>query len=111
MYSTRSQFAVIGLEELEFNYSYTRFVETGNVPFDTKFIDMTWAKVNKNGTPDKRYNGNYQIPIVRYGDIKLRSKTGLNEEYEFSNYEFTEEFAKSFIDYQATITRLHRINI
>ncbi|MBN8587922.1 MAG: DUF4236 domain-containing protein [Rhodothermia bacterium] len=110
MYSTRTKFAVIGLEELEFYNSYTRFVETGTVPRDTKIIDKTWAKVNKNGTPDKRFKGNYQIPIVRYGEIKLRTKTGLNEEYEFSNYEFTEEFAKSFKDYQDTISRLNQIN-
>jgi len=110
MYSTRTKFAVIGLEELEFYNGYTRFIETGTVPPDTKIIEKTWAKVNKNGTPDKRFKGNYQIPIVRYGEIKLRTKTGLNEEYEFSNYEFTEAFAKSFKDYQDTISRLNQIN-
>jgi hypothetical protein len=55
-------------------------------------LAKTWAKVNKNGTRDKRFKSNYQIPVVRYGNIRLSTQTGLREEYEFSNYELTEEF-------------------
>jgi hypothetical protein len=110
MYSSKTEFAVIGLEELEFSQSFVRFVETGSVPSDTKVIDKTWAKVNKNGTPDKRFKGNYQIPIVKYGEISLKTKTGLNEEYQFSNYEFTEEFGQAFRNYLATIKNLKKLN-
>ena len=106
MYSTRSTFAIVGLDEINLQHSYVRFTETGTVPRDSKVIDRTWAKVNKNGTPDKRFKGNYQIPIVRYGEILLQTNTGLNEEYEFSNYEFTEEFGLAFKDYQAAFKRL-----
>ncbi|KRD10072.1 hypothetical protein ASE21_10135 [Flavobacterium sp. Root901] len=110
MYSNNSNFALIGIDEIIFNQSYVRFTETGFVPKDSKVIDKTWAKVNKNGTPDKRFKGNYQIPVVRYGEIKLKTNTGLNEEYEFSNYEATEEFGKAFREYQATIRSLKILN-
>jgi len=110
MYSNNSNFALIGIDEINFNQSYVRFTETGSIPADSKIIDRTWAKVNKNGTPDKRFKGNYQIPIVKYGEIKLRTNTGLNEEYEFSNYEFTEEFGNAFRDYQSTIKSLKQLN-
>ena len=63
--------------------------------------------MNKNGTPDKRFKDNYQIPVVRYGEISLNSNTGLNEQYEFSNYEHSEEFAKAFHDYQEIIKYLN----
>lgn len=106
MYSDQSSFAIIGLDEIELQQNYVRFTETGTVPRDSKVIDKTWAKVNKNGSPDKRFKGNYQIPIVRYGEIKLRTSTGLNEEYEFSNYEFTEDFGWAFKEYQATVRQL-----
>jgi hypothetical protein len=106
MYSSSKRFALVGLDELEFYHSYVRFTETGIVPSDSKIIDRTWAKVNKNGSPDKRFKGNYQIPVVKYGEITLRTKTGLHEEYEFSNYEFTEEFGISFTDYQSTIKKI-----
>lgn len=110
MYSNNTNFALIGIDELIFSQSYVRFTETGSIPKDSKIIDRTWAKVNKNGTPDKRFKDNYQIPVVRYGEIKLRTNTGVNEEYEFSNYEFTEEFGKAFRDYQSTIKSLRHLN-
>lgn len=103
MYSSQKQFALIGLHEINFYHNPVRFIETGTVPSDCKIIDRTWAKVNKNGTPDKRFKDNYQIPVVRYGEISLSTGTGLNEQYEFSNYESSEEFAKVFRDYQQTI--------
>lgn len=109
MYSSKIDFAIIGLDEITFNQSYVRFTETGTIPRDSKVIDKTWAKVNKNGTPDKRFKGNYQIPVVKYGEISLQTSTGLNEEYEFSNYEFTQDFGQAFRDYQQIIKSLKQI--
>lgn len=106
MYSSETSFALIGLDEIVLTQSFVRFTETGTVPGDSKVIDKTWAKVNKNGTPDKRFKGNYQIPVVKYGEIGLKTGTGLNEEYEFSNYEFTEDFGRAFRDYQQAIRLL-----
>lgn len=103
MYSSSQKFAIIGIEELNFYHRSVRFTETGTIPHDSKVIDRTWAKVNKNGTPDKRFKGNYQIPVVKYGEFNLSTETGLNEEYELSNYEFSEEFARAFKDYQNLI--------
>jgi len=110
MFSSKSEFAIIGLDEIDFFQSYSRFVETQPIPKDTKIIDKTWAKVNKNGSPDKRFKDNYQIPIVKYGEISLRTKTGLNERYQFSNYEFTEEFGIAFKEYQKTINGLIQLS-
>ncbi|WP_028298941.1 DUF4236 domain-containing protein [Olivibacter sitiensis] len=110
MHSSKSEFAIIGFDEIDLQHSYVRFTETESVPQDSKVIDKTWVKVNKNGTPDRRFKGNYQIPVVRYGEIRLRTNTGLNEEYEFSNCEFAEEFGKVFKDYQAMIKRAQPFN-
>lgn len=109
LYSSETKFAIIGFDELNFYQSFSRFVETGTVPRDTKVIDRTWFKVNKNGSPDKRFKDNYQIPVVRYGVIGLSTETGLNEVFQFSNYEYTEEFGTAFNDYQATISKLKQL--
>ncbi len=103
MYASSKRFAVIGLDELYFSHSYVRFTETGIVPRDSNVIDWTWTKVNKNGAPDKRFKDNRQIPVVKYGEITLRTDTGLHEEYEFSNYEYTAAFGQAFGKYQNTI--------
>ena len=103
MFSSKHKFAIIGFEELDFFHGIVRFTETGEIPKDSKVVDRTWAKVNKNGTPDKRFKGNYQIPIVKYGEIQLSTDSGINEEYEFSNYEFSADFAHAFKEYQGLI--------
>ncbi|MFD2902542.1 DUF4236 domain-containing protein [Sphingobacterium anhuiense] len=106
MYSKNKDFAVIGLDEISMEQNYVRFTETQGVPADTKIIEQTWAKVNKNGSRDKRFKGNYQIPVVRYGELKLKTTTGVHEEYQFSNYEATAAFGQAFREYQQSIKQL-----
>lgn len=101
--TNRKEFALIGIKDFELAFSQQRFIEEEKIPSDTKVIDKTWAKVNKNGTPDKRFVGNYEIPIVSYGKLEIKSSSGLNESYSFSSFEKSEEFAKTFTDYKQTI--------
>jgi hypothetical protein len=56
--------------------------------------------VIKNGSPDKRFKNNYQIPVVQYGRLHFSTRTGLNEEYQISNFEFTQEFGNAFQEYK-----------
>lgn len=101
--TNKNQFALIDIKDFQTTFSQQRFLEKGKIPSDTKVIDKTWAKVNKNGTPDKRFVGNYEIPIVRYGELEIKSNSGLNEMYAFSSFERAEDFAKNFTDYQQAI--------
>lgn len=106
MYRNDQNFAIIGFDELNFTFSSVNFTETSTVPRDSKIIRKTWAKVNKNGTPDKRFKSNYQIPVVQYARLKFSSGTGVNEEYQISNFEFAQEFANSFQEYKSLCKEL-----
>lgn len=55
------------------------------VPKDAKVVDKTWLKVNKNGTPDKRYKGNRQVPVCEYGRVVIESGNSLYVEIQSSN--------------------------
>lgn len=101
--SSKNEFALIDIKEFELMFLQHRFLEEQKIPSDTKIVDKTWAKVNKNGTPDKWFTDNYEIPIVSYGGLDIKSKSGLNESYSFSNYEKSETFAKYFVDYQNSL--------
>lgn len=57
------------------------------MPSDSSVIGNTRAKANKDGSQDHRFAENYQIPIVRYGALKLTSNTDLWEEFQFSSVE------------------------
>lgn len=101
----KKDFGLINIGELELKFITVQFIEQEKIPNDSVKIGETWAKVNKNGQPDKRFKDNYKIPIVKYGQIELRSKTGLNESYCLSNHDKTERFVKAFIDYQKNILK------
>jgi hypothetical protein len=105
-WNNRESFAIVGIDELDITFSPQRFIEDETVPYDSKIIDKTWYKVNKNGSPDKRFKDNYQLPIVQYGNFEIKTKTGLNERYMVSNHEAAELFVKLFFEYQIEVIKL-----
>lgn len=96
---SRTSFGLIDIRDLSVSFYAQRFIESETVSSDATVVDKTWAKVNKDGSPDKRFKENYQIPICKYGELYLKSKTGLNEAYSFSSYEKSEPFAKAFLEF------------
>lgn len=103
--NSQRNFAIIDMKEFELTFSTQQFIEEDKVPSDTRTVGKTWAKVNKNGSPDKRFKDNYELPIVRYGQLTIKSKSGLNEVYSVSSYEKSGEFVAAFEDYQKLITQ------
>lgn len=98
-----NEFAFIDLKELDMIFEEQNFLEQENIPSDTEVIGKTWAKVNKDGTPDKRFKGNFEIPIVRYGRVNIKSESGLNESFSISDSNKAEEFVKYFKLYKALL--------
>jgi hypothetical protein len=88
----------INYGEVNDEYDSTRFIETDPIPNDANIVDSTWQYVNKGGGPDRRYSNNYEIPIVEYGTLHLKSNSGLNEKFHISNLERLKYF-KSAIKY------------
>jgi hypothetical protein len=95
-FTSRDRFALLEYNEIAFAFQATSFIEEEAIPADSKMIGQTWAKANKDGSPDRRFSSNYQIPVVRYGQITLRSGTGMHEEYMISNCERTAGFADAW---------------
>jgi Protein of unknown function (DUF4236) len=78
-------FALIDIRDLLVTFKGVRFHEDEAVPRDAKVVGQTWAKTNKDGSPDRRFKENYQIPICLYGQVAFRSQTGIAEEYMVSD--------------------------
>lgn len=85
---------LIDYSDFQITVSSVRFVESDPVPSDAQIVDRTWQFVNKNGTPDRRYNNNRQIPVCLYGQVFLRSSSGLNIELQISSIQNTRDFAE-----------------
>jgi hypothetical protein len=69
----------VSYSDLKSHASVARFIEEDAVPSDSKVVDRTWRYVNKKGDPDKRFKNNRQLPICAYGEIELKSESGVNE--------------------------------
>jgi len=94
------EMSLINFSEINFNFKIQRFVERQeNIPSDSKTIDYVWAKINKDGSPDMRFKGNYKTPVVYYGSFDFVSNGGLKETYYISNLELAENFANEFLAY------------
>lgn len=99
IFDNKNRFGLVDLSELKLSFKRAPFLEEEQIPSDTNVIGETWAKVNKNGTPDKRFKDNYKIPIVDYGEIEFKSNTGINEVFMFSNPTKANNFVETFKTY------------
>lgn len=85
---------VLSYEDIQIDTGTINFVELGVVPGDAKIVGYTWSKVNKDGSPDKRYKGNRELPVCEYGTIKIGSKSGLNIQMHCSDVSNTKKFGE-----------------
>jgi hypothetical protein len=99
IFDNKNNFGLVDLTELKLSFKRTSFLEEEQIPSDTNVIGETWAKVNKNGTPDRRFKDNYKIPIVDYGEIEIKSNTGINEVFMFSNPTKANNFVETYKTY------------
>ncbi len=99
LFDDKNNFGLVDLSELKVSFRTTNFLEEETVPSDSKIIGETWAKVNKDGTPDKRFKGNYEIPIVEYAEIEFKSGTGIYEVFMFSNTSKAKDFVEMYNNY------------
>jgi AAA+ superfamily predicted ATPase len=87
------------LSSIEFAFSSQRFIEPREtVPKDATIIDEVWDRVNKDGSPDMRFKGNFKTPVVKYGSIVLKRQDLGETKYHVSNYENSEAFAKVLLN-------------
>jgi hypothetical protein len=96
LFKDNQEFGIFDLKEVKATLKLSGYIEEESVPKDTEIIQHTWKKANKDGSGDKRFKGNYQIPIVKYGDMMLESEGGLEESYMFSNFDAFSNFAKVY---------------
>lgn len=94
----KNNVGVVSYENLHINVNGTRFIESEGVPRDSQILSYTWQYVNKNGSPDRRYSNNKQLPICLYAAILITSAEGLNVEIQCSNVSIAEEFSKNCIE-------------
>jgi hypothetical protein len=82
--------------DLECAVGTMKFVELGAPPKDAEVVSHTWRVVNKEGGPDKRFKDNRKLPICLYGELTLKSSSGLNEVLQTSRAAVSKELVAAF---------------
>lgn len=93
-----NKFSSIDLLDLDFKFDAQQFVEEGPVPKDARVVRQTWKYVNNNGTPDRRYKGNRQLPVCLYGKVDIFTDSGMNIQFNISDVQKTAEFCEHLKD-------------
>lgn len=88
------EFGAIMYKNIVCQGNITRFIESEGVPSDSVVVGQTWRYLNKDGTPDKRFNNNHQIPICQYSEYSFQSDSGLNEKISTSKVGAFDEFLR-----------------
>jgi hypothetical protein len=104
--AAREAFSLIEYHDVAGNVTDVSFQEEEGVPADSQVVGKTWAKANKDGSRDRRFADNYEIPIARYGAIKLKSENGLWEEFQFSNVQKLLNFATALNTFTASFAAI-----
>ncbi|UOE47945.1 hypothetical protein MTO98_26395 [Mucilaginibacter sp. SMC90] len=100
----REEIAIIDYTDLYIEYKEQQFLERKeDIVSDVTTIGETWYRVNKDGSPDRRFVGNYKIPIALYGSIHLKSPSGINELYYISDHKKAKHFYEQYSNYQAHV--------
>lgn len=89
-----NEFGAIMYKNIESFSEVTTFIEANEVPKDAEVFGYTWKYLNKNGTPDKRFTNNHQIPICKYSEYTLKSDSGFFEKISTSKVGCFDEFLK-----------------
>jgi hypothetical protein len=98
------EFALIDFHEVDLETSTQKFIVQDKPESDAEVVGHTWYKTNKDGSPDRRFKKNFEMPIVRYGILKFKSQTGLNEEFLISNHGLTDAFGRSWAAFHSLVT-------
>ncbi len=93
-------------KNLNIDTGTTSFIETNSVPTDAAILQYTWQYVNKDGSADKRYSGNRQLPVCQYGNILLQAGDQIRIEIHVSNAAVAENIGAAFRYYANYLDKL-----
>jgi hypothetical protein len=102
--ASKEAFALLDPVDVSMNLVGCRFIGVeAAIPDDAKIVGKTWEKSNKDGTPDRRFKDNRQVPVAFYADLSLTTPDGLNERFHFSNVEKAERFGRAYAEFVASL--------
>jgi hypothetical protein len=102
--ASKQAFALIDFREVTLTFVSMHFTEKEAIPSDAQTVGHTWAKSNKDGSPDRRFHGNYQIPVAHYGELSFTSPDGLDVRYLCSDPALAKRLATAWVAFRMSFS-------
>ena len=94
----KERYTPVPYSSLEVSYSAERSLEEEGVPADAEVVGRTWRYVRSDGSPDRRYTSNPEIPVVLYGLIEISGPSGFEVQLLVSDRDAAAGFARTFAE-------------
>lgn len=78
--------------------------QVDSVPHGAEFLGYVWRFMNKDGGPDRRYNDNYQIPVIRSWEIDFHIRDVGELHLAFSSRDAVFSFKSAFEKFSSLLT-------
>jgi hypothetical protein len=82
-------------DDLNADAQTTKFIEE-HPPHDAKVVDRAWRHPNKKGGPDRRFKDNGLIAVCLYGELRVKSGSGMDLYLMTSTSEAPQNFKAQF---------------
>jgi hypothetical protein len=102
--ASQEAFSLIEYREVTPRVQGFSFQEAETVPGDSTVEGRTWRYCNKDGSRDRRFAENYEIPVVKYGGLYFATAAGLREEFLLSQYGPVEEFVQRMVGFTSSFS-------
>jgi hypothetical protein len=86
----------LSYKSIKVDFSPARFFEEEAIPEDAEVVGRTWRYTRGDGSPDRRYTPNPQIPVILYGVLHITGPSGLDVRLQVSNRVAAARFARAF---------------
>ena len=88
---------------MQVTLSLSRFVEDGFAPPDARVLAYTWQYTNKDGSPDRRFRANRQLPVTEAAYIGFQSPTGVSLMLQASSRDKATAFVQGFQNFRPLV--------
>jgi len=91
---------ILSYKSLSVKYIEKPFCEYEYPLFDNNILKFTWFHQKKDGTGDRRFKNNFEVPVVLYGEIIISLKDNVYIHFQISDNKkafMFSEFIKSYV--------------
>lgn len=99
----------VNLNTINLSLSTKNYVVYNDFASDSEILFYTWKYVNNNGSPDRRFKNNGQVPICRYGQLEINGPDALRIVITVSNHNNACEFFRKWLIFDNKLNKIYKI--